>query len=126
MSDSSVAEPVSAGRMVTTAIFHAVLWVVFTVFMVYMVPEFAAQAANAGGALPVLACLMIGLSDFLMHHWFWAVPFLATADAIAVFAVGKAGGKRGLLVWSVIVSGILACVVILGTLGMLETISRMA
>ena len=126
MSDKTSVESVSPGRIVTTAFFHAVLLAVFTVFMVYMVPEFAVQAQNAGRALPALARVMIGLSNFLQRHWFWAVPFLAIADTITLVAVGKSFGKHGLLVWTVIVSGVFAVVVILGTLGMLETISRMA
>jgi type II secretory pathway component PulF len=126
MSDKPAIDTVLLGRIITMAVFHAVLLVAFTVFMLYMVPEFAVQAENAGSPLPALARWMIGLSDFLRWHWQWAVPLLAIADAIALFAIGKAFGKRGLLVWSVIVSMIFAAAVILGTLGMLETISRMA
>ncbi|MFO7973002.1 MAG: hypothetical protein R6V12_00040 [Candidatus Hydrogenedentota bacterium] len=125
MSDKAGSPSVPPARIVTTGVFHAVLLAVFTVFLVYMVPEFAVQAQNTGRALPALARWTIVLSDFLKHHWFWAIPLLAIADGIALFVAGKTFGKRGLLVGSVIVSAIFAGVVILGMLGMLETISGM-
>ncbi|HQM50241.1 MAG TPA: hypothetical protein PLJ71_16250 [Candidatus Hydrogenedentes bacterium] len=126
MSDNTVVAPVSPGRMVTTAFFHAALLMLFTVFFVRMVPDFAEQAEHAGGTLPVLARWMIVLSAFLMRHWYWALPLLAVADAAGLFAAAKTFGKRGLLVWSVVVSGIVAGIMILGTMAMLDTISSMA
>ena len=125
MPEASGRKAVSPGRMVTTAVFHAALLVLFIVFLSYIVPEFAATAANYGGPLPASAQLIIRVGDYVQNYWFWAIPLAAVADTAALFAIAKSFGKRGLLVWSVIVGGFFAGLMILGMIGMLEAVARM-
>ena len=108
MSSQPVSEPVSPGRMVATAALHAVFLTAFVVFMVRMIPEFAVQAGHTGRTLPPLVQGMIRWSSLIVRYWYLVVPLLALADTVGLFTSARVFGKRGLIVWSVLVSGALA------------------
>ncbi len=123
MSSQPVREPVSPGRMVATALLHAVFLTAFVVFVVRMIPEFAVQAGHTGRALPPLVQGMIRWSSVIIRYWYLVVPLLALADTVGLFTAARVFGKRGLIVWSVLVSGMLAAAMIIGTIAMLNAMS---
>ena len=125
MAEKNEREPFSGSRIVITAVFHAVLFVLFIIFLGYIVPGFAVTAEDSGAELPAPAQLIIRLAGFVGQHWYWAIPLVAAADTAALIMVGRFWGKRGLLVWSVVVSGIFAGIMIVGMIGMMNAVARM-
>jgi type II secretory pathway component PulF len=113
--------------LVLMAAIHVLAFGAFGAFMTVLVPEFAGEARSRGTNVSGLADALTALSDAAGEFALLAVSIallLTALDLAALFWIAKKAGKRGALIWSVLLAAFFTALMFAGLLGYVDSLTQ--